>query len=73
MPIGPKASDPDSFDTLSALDAWVEQGAAPGPISDPEWRCNAAATLGQGTFHSLARSVWGLGGSQIPEDTEAER
>lgn len=30
MPIGPKASDPGSFDTLSALDVWVEQGAAPG-------------------------------------------
>jgi hypothetical protein len=30
MPIGPKASDPDSFDTLSALDAWIEQGTAPG-------------------------------------------
>lgn len=30
MPIGPKASDPDSFDTLSGRDAWVEQGTAPG-------------------------------------------
>ena len=30
MPIGPKASDPDSFDALSGLDAWVEQSTAPG-------------------------------------------
>lgn len=30
MPIGPKASDPDSFDALSGRDAWVEQGTAPG-------------------------------------------
>ena len=73
MPIGPKASDPDSFDTLSALDAWIEQGTAPGQFLIRNGAVTPPPPSGQGTSHSLARSVWGLGGSQIPEDTEAER
>jgi hypothetical protein len=73
MPIGPKASDPDSFDTLSALDASVEQGTAPGQFLIRNGAVTPPPPSGQGTSHSLARSVWGLGGSQIPEDTEAER
>ena len=73
MPIGPKASDPDSFDTLSALDASVEQGTSPGQFLIRNGAVTPPPPSGQGTSHSLARSVWGLGGSQIPEDTEAER